>query len=282
MADLRLDRADKPLGASVAKGQNLFHFRNVAFAKFNDFIFRKRLLQSSWRFRKKVLVELKNFFSTGREFDTNCLDLDTANLKRDYILMFGSPQETLAQLEMEAKFLPTNQKPNYHDRYALITELAKIKNDGPSLDSTLEITPSDQVAVSLDTMYKFLNKNTIKADETWGRYRIQNGSSLGRNFAAANEANAEKFLSEVVSAREQEARGDEISPDFIGLRALGFLGMDPLLNDPKTIEKEEELLTFIFGIIGDKHGFLPVPDTQLDTPKLKDILIESMNPLLSD
>jgi hypothetical protein len=212
--------------------------------KFNDLIFRKRLMNSSWRFRKKVLTELKSFFSTNGIFDSSILDMETASLRRDYTLLFGEKSAITTQLELECKCLPLNQRPTDHDRYALISEYAKLNFNGPSLTSAIEVSPDDKVSMALTTHYDFINRNTPKVAENWPYWSIWNGKLVG-DFAAPNEAAARKILEEVEAGKEADIRGEEIPYMFAGYRALGFLGRDPLLDDPKVMEQETSLISYI-------------------------------------
>ena len=238
-------KEERLVGPKAVSKKNFFHFRTGACVKFNDLIFRKRLMNSSWRFRKQVLSSLKTFFSTGGVFDSSILDMETASLKRDFILMFGEKTAIDQQLALECKCLPMNQKPQYHDRYALIAELAKLNFNGPSLNSAIEVSPTDAVSISLAQNYEFIERNTVKATEHWPVWSIQNGKLIGDGFCSSNEAAARKFIEEVEAGRDADERGDEIPQSLIGYRALGFLGRDPLLDDPKIKEKETDLITYI-------------------------------------
>jgi hypothetical protein len=212
--------------------------------KYNDLIFRKRLMNSSWKFRKRILTDLKSFFSTGGVFETSILDIETANLRRDFVLMFGEKTLITTQLDLECKCLPLNQRPSHHDKYALIAEYAKLNFNGPALTNALEVTPDDKVAMALQTNYDYIERNTPRVTENWPYYSVSNGKLVGE-FAAPNEAAARKFLEEVEAGRACDAKGEEIPGTHIGYRALGFLGKDPLLDDPKVREQETELLTYI-------------------------------------
>jgi hypothetical protein len=237
-------REERLVGPKVVKVKNFFHFRGGACMKFNDLIFRKRLMNSSWRFRKKVLTELKSFFSTNGIFDSSILDMETASLRRDYTLLFGEKSAITTQLELECKCLPLNQRPTDHDRYALISEYAKLNFNGPSLTSAIEVSPDDKVSMALNTHYDFINRNTPKVTENWPYWSIWNGKLVG-DFAAPNEAAARKILEEVEAGKEADLRGEEIPYMFAGYRALGFLGKDPLLDDPKVMEQETSLISYI-------------------------------------
>ena len=209
-------------------------------------------MNSSWRFRKEALVRLKTFFSNGGQFDTSTSDMDIANLKRDFLLIFGSEEELDERTLLEAKVLPQNQKHNHHERYALVTELAYLK-DSQSLNSVVELVPSDLIGTNLASHYDHLERNTPKVSETWLQWSIENGSRLGRLFWSQSKVFSEKFLEDVTLAVRQEEAGEDVQKPLIGLRAFGFLDVDPLLSDPKVIKQEEDLSTFILEYVRDNN-----------------------------
>lgn len=243
--------------------------------KYNDLIFRKRLMNSSWRFRKKVLSELKAFFAGGGDFDTSSLDKDIATLKRDYLLMFGSDEAISSQLDHESKYLPLNQRPSHHEQYAIITELAKLQLNGPTISPSLDQTPVGPVTLLISKSYDFLDRNTLKVTDSWLYWTIRNGNILGEGFVAPSATAAQKFFEEVELARAEEAKGIEITASLIGLRAMGFLPLDPLLNDPKVMEQEAELISYILETV-DGRNLLPSSEgADYDEPSMTQILAES-------
>lgn len=249
MASLKLKEI--PMGPKVIDKRNFFHFRDAAFPKYNDLIFRKRLMNSSWRFRKKVLTQLKGFFATNKEFDSSNLDADAASLKRDYILMFGTKDEIKEQLAQECRCLPMHQKPNYHEKYALITELARLNiiDDRSVSRSSLKVSPTDSMSNKLAILQDFLDRNTPTVTNSWQGWFIQNSIAVGSGFATNSEDVAKKLLEEVEEARAYDERGDELPHALSGYRALDFLGKDPLLDDPKFKKQENELITYILEMV---------------------------------
>lgn len=252
MSDLSLHAGLKPVG-TVGK-KNFYHFRGAAFSKCNDHIFRKALMNCSWRFRKRILESIREFFSTGQSFDTATLDMTTANLRRDFILMFGTEAEKNEQYTAEADFLPLNQTPSYHDRYALLTELSKLRSNGPSLNSDLELSPSDQVSILISDTLSYVKKHTLEVEPEWLTYAIGNGKKIGKAFTVPNVAAADTFLDDLLKAKAEEERGIELSQGYQGFRALGFMGVDPFLFDPKIMEYEDSLITFILESMYDPNN----------------------------
>lgn len=179
--------------------------------------------------------------------------MDTANLKRDFILLFGSEKDIDERILLETKVLPQNQKHNHHERYALVTELAYLKKDSQSLDSIIELSPSDPIGASLLAHYKYLERTTPKVDQDWQQYSIENGSPLGKKFWSQSGVFAEKFFEDVTLAIKQEEEGEDVQKPLIGLRAFEFLDIDPLLSDPKVIKQEEDLATFILEYVRDNN-----------------------------
>jgi hypothetical protein len=252
VSDLSLHAGLKPVG-TVGK-KNFYHFRGAAFSKCNDHIFRKALMNCSWRFRKRILESIREFFSTGQSFDTATLDMTTANLRRDFILMFGTEAEKNEQYTAEADFLPLNQTPSYHDRYALLTELSKLRSNGPSLNSDLELSPSDQVSILISDTLSYVKKHTLEVEPEWLTYAIGNGKKIGKAFTVPNVAAADTFLDDLLKAKAEEERGIELSQGYQGFRALGFMGVDPFLFDPKIMEYEDSLITFILESMYDPNN----------------------------
>ena len=240
-------------------------------------MFRKRLMLCSWRFRKKVLESLRSFFSAGRSFDTATLDLDTANLRRDFVLMFGSPEEGRNLLKEETTYLPLNQSPSHHDRYGLLVELAKLRSNGPSLNSDLELSPSDQVSIYIADTIDYLKKNTLQVESDWLVWTLKlDGKKLGRDFTSPNVASAENFLEDLQKALAEEDNGHEISQGYQGFRVFDFMGLDPLILDPKSVEYEETLITFILECLYDTNNAtaLTLEKTDFGIPDYKSVLDE--------
>jgi len=255
---ITIDVTEAGVTEAKIKQKNCYHFRSMAILGFNDLIFRKRLMNSSWFFRKKVLTELKNFFAKGRQFQDFETDKDTASLKRDYILMFGSKAEVQARLEKETKYLPLNQKTKHHEMYALIVELSELYQNilTPTVSSNFKETEASLRAKELKEAYEFIEANTPEITPEWSSCTIQNGKKIGRDFAVSSRENADKSYEDIASCLEKEEKGEKISDLLNGYRALGFLEIDPLLSDPKIIAQEKELIIQILR--GQKLG---EPDT---------------------
>jgi hypothetical protein len=180
--------------------------------------------------------------------------MTTANLRRDFILMFGTEAEKNEQYTAEADFLPLNQTPSYHDRYALLTELSKLRSNGPSLNSDLELSPSDQVSILISDTLSYVKKHTLEVEPEWLTYAIGNGKKIGKAFTVPNVAAADTFLDDLLKAKAEEERGIELSQGYQGFRALGFMGVDPFLFDPKIMEYEDSLITFILESMYDPNN----------------------------
>lgn len=273
---------DKRISATAVKNFNFFHFRGVAFSKVNDFIFRKRLLVSSWKFRRKILTDIRNFFSSGNDFDTTNFKMEIANLKRDFILLFGSEKEVTDQLILETHCLPQNQKPAHHDLYALVTELVELRDNSVSVDmeSKFETSSSEHLDNLLDQNYDMIDRNTPKVSETWGVYSIETslGKRLGRKFVAPSTDAASLFFEEVTAALSDEESGKEISSNLVGLRPFQFLVLDPLLQEAKIKEIEKEIVLTILEHIQDRRASeitgVGFKDPNLDTKNLASFIPE--------
>lgn len=214
----------------------------------NDLIFRKRLMNSSWFYRKKTLTDIKNYLVLHKKFNRFETDKDIASLKRDHLLLFGSDKKILEELEKESQILPLNQKTTHHELYAWITEAVDIfKNMSiPTVTSNFKDSQVNQKAKELQEAYESIESGTPKISTDWIACTIENGKKLGREFAASTTENASKFFEEVNSALEEEEKGNKLSNMYGGFRAFGFLPTDPLLFDPKSIIQEKELISHIY------------------------------------
>ena len=286
MKDINLTIDDESVTEQKIKQKNCFHFRSVAFLGFNDLIFRKRLMNSSWAFRKKVLTELKNYLAQGnrfREFET---DKDVASLKRDYILMFGSETEIQNRLIAETKFLPPNQRPSHHEIFALVTELSQLYQGivTPTVNSEhFEESTASRKAKELAEAYDFLDQNTPKIATTWLEGILDNAKKIGRTFVASSNENAVKFYDEVKFAQEEEEKGNKLSYTYWGFRALGFLEVDPLLMDAKAISQEKDLVIQIQRVmkLKDLNELKPESD-EVISPNVEDLKLTLKEELNAD
>lgn len=274
MRDLRLEIDSSGVTEQKVKQRNCYHFLSVALLNFNDLIFRKRLLNSSWQFRKKVLTELKNYLVQGKKFQTFETDKDIASLKRDYILLFGSESDITNRLTLETKFLPLNQRPSYHEMYALITELSGLYQD---ISTSVNFVNFEESAASLrakelTNAFDFIERNTPQINSSWISCTIQNGKKLGRLFAAPSKEAAEKFFDDVVTALDQEEKGEKFTSQYVGLRALGFLEPDPLLFLPKSIEQEKDLVSQIYRAVKLGESGPASPEDEQIQPNKQDFL----------
>ena len=273
MKDLRLEIDAAGIAEQKIKERNCYHFRSAAIIGFNDLIFRKRLLNSSWQFRKKILQELKNYLVKGVKFQAYETDRDIASLKRDFTLLFGSKADLKARLTLESKYLPPDQTPKHHELYAVITELSELYQN-MSLPSTVS-DPFEESAVSsrakeLLESFDYLETNTPKLTSSWLVCNIQNGKKLGRDFAASSETNANKFFEEVEMAIEKDKSGDELPSSLIGFRALGFLDPDPQLFTAKSIKQERDLVLQILRATKLKEAELENTEDKPVNPNAQD------------
>jgi hypothetical protein len=232
----------------------------------NDLIFRRRLFNTVWRSRKKALGQMRSFLVSGKNFDFS-MDAESSSLRRDFLLLFTVDSMVHTRLEEECRYLPQNQRPSNHERYALIVDMCRMKTWNPMVDtdSSLDGSSSNFLDRSIQENMDAIYRNTPMVEDNWFVYSIMNGDKrLGRKFVAPSMELAEKFLSEVIKALEYQTTGQDLPPTLLGMRPLMFLDTDPDIFSDRSAKQEEELITDIFNTMKNSSQSVDEPITHLN------------------
>ena len=170
---------------------SMLHYRGVAFPKFNDMIFRRRLLSKNWDPRKRTLLDIRDKLTN--HFN-DLYDFQNSSLRRDMLLLFSSPEELNNRLSFEIKNLPVNQDPALTDNYSLILQLKKVQVKNPKIksDSKLITTTSDIIEDKIKEQFDVPEASTVEVDKSWVKCKITgDGKKLGYQFLSKDEDDAD-------------------------------------------------------------------------------------------
>lgn len=221
---------------------NFFHFRDsIAIPRMNDLIFRKRLFSTVWLSRKNALQGIKGFLAAGKQFNATMLEKDLS-IQRDWVMLFGSKEQVRQLLADETRFLPPNQTHKYHEKYALIVQLAKTR-----MSSDFEDTAEDRILAQ--SYEEIENSRSVTAE--WIPFCLEDdvtGKQHGPSFLAPSEKVADEFAAEVNAVILGEVK---MGRTHVGLCALGFLSPDSSISDPENVKLEKRIITDILTIQRD-------------------------------
>ena len=253
-------------------GYSMLHYRGVAFPRFNDMIFRRRLLCRNWEPRKRTLLDIRDKLTS--HFN-DLYDFTNASLRRDMLFLFCNAEELRNRLLFESKNLPLNQDPYLTDNYSLILQLRKVQIKNPKIksDDKLMTTTSDIIEEKIREQFEVLENSTIEVDSSWLKFEIRdldNDSRIGFQFLAPNEENAKSFLEEVSDCIEQGSESNKYHSITHALRVFDFLDIDPKLNEDKYLTEEKDIVQSIFKLYSDNS------DNNQELSILKRIKIEEL------